>query len=617
MDAHQRGRSPSAGHHAHKGHSPSPSPQAHFQHQHSAALGFDAAQDPSSYAVTSAGLNSSPFLTTTQGQPFAQPLSFSDHGFLHASQTISQQNSPQFAPQGTNGLPPDALDLTNTANPDFNSFFQPNDPYLGQTLDPHILDTQSQSQSVNPSDLMQQMAATPHNAPTPPHLLPGMNSHHQTPSPHASPSMAAGQYRKPGHSRNASLDPSAAYGQTSEWGQMAGASFGGPRSRGGSDAGYSDVASSAHNSPYLHQHDSFDNDQPSPLLHAQHDPQLFQDPVPGFDRFNLNNSNAHLSAANSPHISPRLLPQNQQALPQFQPETFGLSQSMNPYAPQGVNGFSGQNSEPFPSLNQPMPEFGHPDAMSPPEINIDFAPPSRQASFEPPKPEHQLDALSPPDRCKYAKGTRRAMLTAEQPAVATGLEQSLILLAVSAHAPRPPDRMCIDHCRPMPQSPDLLRPLASRLAARRRQACPIATTSWIWPTPRGPHLPTARIRSARRSTPPRFSARCVRSALLEHTTSGRICARTRTSVPLSAVFAAKPLPVSTTASDTRGCTLARKSLCVAAISRMAAAGVVGGALPALTLWAATSDLKLAVYAFGPCWRRRHAKRANGMGRTSR
>ena len=400
MDAHQRGRSPSAGHHAHKGHSPSPSPQAHFQHQHSAALGFDAAQDPSSYAVTSAGLNSSPFLTTTQGQPFAQPLSFSDHGFLHASQTISQHNTPQFGPQGTNGLPPDALDLTNTANPDFNSFFQPNDPYLGQTLDPHILDTQSQSQSVNPSDLMQQMAATPHNAPTPPHLLPGMNSHHQTPSPHASPSMAAGQYRKPGHSRNASLDPSAAYGQTSEWGQMAGASFGGPRSRGGSDAGYSDVASSAHNSPYLHQHDSFDNDQPSPLLHAQHDPQLFQDPVPGFDRFNLNNSNAHISASNSPHISPRLMPQNQQALPQFQPETFGLSRNLNPYGPQSVNGFAGQNSEPFPSLNQPMPEFGHADAMSPPELNIDFAPPSRQASFEPPKAEPQLDALSPPDRCK-------------------------------------------------------------------------------------------------------------------------------------------------------------------------------------------------------------------------
>jgi hypothetical protein len=406
MDIQQRGRSPSTGQHAHKDHSPSPASQPSFQHQHNGVLGFDGIQDPSSYAVTSAGLNNAQFLTTTQGQPFSHQPTFSDTSFLQASQALSQQNTPQFGPQGSN-VSPDPLDLA-TNNPDFNSFFQTSDlgqpqslsPYLGQTLDPHMLDTQSQqNQSINPSDLMHQMAAAPHNAPTPPHLLPNMNNH-QGSSPHASPNMAHGPFRSPGHSRNTSLDPSAAYGQTSEWGQMAGASFGGPRSRGGSDAGYSDVASSAHNSPYLHQHDSFDNDQPSPLLHAQHDPQLFQDPVPGFDRFNLNNSNAHISASNSPHISPRLLPQNQQALPQFQPETFGLTRAMNPYAPQGVNGYSGQNSEPFPSLNQPMPEFGQADAMSPPEINIDFAPPSRQASFEPPKAEPQLDALSPPDRCK-------------------------------------------------------------------------------------------------------------------------------------------------------------------------------------------------------------------------
>lgn len=409
MDIQQRGRSPSAGQHAHKDHSPSPASQPPFQHQPNAVLGFDAIQDPSSYAVTSAGLSNPQFLTASQGQSFSQQTAFSDPSFLQASQSLSQSNTPHFGPQGSNNnISPDPLDLANTNNPDFNNFFQTNDlgqnpslsSYLGQTLDPHILDTQSQqNQSVNPSDLMHQMAAAPHNAPTPPHLLPNMNNH-QGSSPHASPNMAHGAFRSPGHSRHTSLDPSAAYGQTSEWGQMASASFGGPRSRGGSDAGYSDVASSAHNSPYLHQHDSFDNDQPSPLLHAQHDPQLFQDPVPGFDRFNLNNSNAHISASNTPNISPRLLPQNQQALPQFQPDTFGLNRSMNPYAPQGVNGFSSQNSEPFPSLNQPMPEFGQADAMSPPEINIDFAPPSRQASFEPPKAEPQLDALSPPDRCK-------------------------------------------------------------------------------------------------------------------------------------------------------------------------------------------------------------------------
>lgn len=158
---------------------------------------------------------------------------------------------------------------------------------------------------------------------------------------------------------------------------------------------YSDV-SSAHASPYLVQHDSFDADQPSPLLNAQNDPQLFHDPVMQFGQFNLNEANAHISPGHSPHISPRLLPQQQQALPQFQPGSFGLDP--NQYGQSGMTPYQGQ--EPFPSLNQPVPEFGQADAMSPPEINIDFAPPSRQASFEPPKPEHQADALSPPDRSR-------------------------------------------------------------------------------------------------------------------------------------------------------------------------------------------------------------------------
>lgn len=167
-----------------------------------------------------------------------------------------------------------------------------------------------------------------------------------------------------------------------------------------SEAAFSDV-SSAHASPYLTQQDSFDTDQPSPLLNAQNDPQLFQDPVMRFNQFNLNESNSHISPGHSPHISPRLIPQQQQALPHFQPDSFGLGQNMvGQYQQQNMGAYQNQGPEPFPSLNQPMPEFGHADAMSPPEINIDFAPPSRQASFEPPKPEHQIDALSPPDRSR-------------------------------------------------------------------------------------------------------------------------------------------------------------------------------------------------------------------------
>lgn len=72
----------------------------------------------------------------------------------------------------------------------------------------------------------------------------------------------------------------------------------------------------------------------------------------------------------------------------------------NQFAEQGVPMYQNQGQEPFPTINQGGPEFGQADTMSPPEINIDFAPPARQTSFEPDKPGNSADALSPPDRCK-------------------------------------------------------------------------------------------------------------------------------------------------------------------------------------------------------------------------
>jgi hypothetical protein len=398
----QRGRSPSAGQRNHIRNTPSPSP-----HSFNNASHYDPSLHPTStFPATSSGFDSSQFLATTQSQQFSQQTAL-DQSFLQANQSLSQHNTPSFGPQGNN-LQPDPLDTTNN-NPDFNSFFsgadltqnQPlNSSYLGATLDPQLLDSQpQQNQSINPSDLMNQMATTQAHSPTPPHLLPTMNNQ-QTPSPHASPNMNQGAFPSPGHSRHASLDPSAAYGpsQGSEWGNMA--NFRGHR-RAPSET-YSDV-SSAHASPYLTQQDSFEDNQPSPLLNPQADPQLFHDPVMQFGQFTLNDGSSHISPGHSPHMSPRLIPQQQQqqALPPFQPGSFGLEQGMsNHYGQQGMGVYPNQGAEPFPSLNQPVPEFGQADAMSPPEINIDFAPPSRQASFEPPKPEHQADALSPPDRCK-------------------------------------------------------------------------------------------------------------------------------------------------------------------------------------------------------------------------
>lgn len=402
----QRGRSPSAGQRNIR-HTPSPSP--HAFHNSVSGLGFDPTltSDPSS-SFTNPAFNNTQFLSTSQAQHYPQQTAL-DQSFLQATQNLSQHNTPNFGPQGNN-LAPDPLDLTNSNTPDFNNFFAGNDlsqnqalnpSYLGSTLDPQLLDAQpQQNQAINPSDLMSQMATTQAQSPTPPHLLPTMNNQ-RSPSPHASPNMNQGAFpsHSPSHSRNASLDPNAAYGQpqSAEWGNMA--NFRGHR-RAPSET-YSDV-SSAHASPYLVQQDSFEDNQPSPLLNPQADPQLFHDPVMQFGHFTLSENSSHISPGHSPHLSPRLMP-SQQSLPQFQPDSFGIEQPVmhNQYAPPGM-GYPNQGPEPFPSLNQGIPEFvqGQADAMSPPEINIDFAPPSRQASFEPPKPEHQIDALSPPDRCK-------------------------------------------------------------------------------------------------------------------------------------------------------------------------------------------------------------------------
>jgi len=389
----QRGRSPSAGQHHLQRHSPSPSP--HVPYQQHLSTGFNPSlpvHDPTSLPA----FDNTQFLTTTQSQQYPQQTAL-DQSFLQANQSLSHHSTPHFGPQGNNNLAPDALDIANSGNPDFSSFFAGNDlnqvntPYLGNTLDPQLLE---QNQSMN------QMATTQAHSPTPPHLMPTMHNHQKTPSPHASPNMNQAPFPSPGHSRNASLDPSAAYGQPqgSEWGNMA--NFRGHR-RAPSET-YSDV-SSAHPSPYLVTQESFEENQPSPLLDPQSDPQLFHDPVMQFGQFTLNDGTAHISPGHSPSISPRLLPQQQQALPQFQPGTFGLEQGMShPYGQQGLGVYPNSGPEPFPSLNQVGPDFGQADAMSPPEINIDFAPPSRQPSFEPPKPEHQVDALSPPDRCKYS-----------------------------------------------------------------------------------------------------------------------------------------------------------------------------------------------------------------------
>lgn len=413
MENQQRGRSPSAGHHGHISHSPSPSPHGSVYHSPdpSSLLSVnDAYSAPfTQQQLSTAGQSfdaQQQFFTASQSPQFPQHSAV-DNSFLQpvpSGAHLSHSPSPQFGAQGSN-LVPDHLDINNPngSNTDFATLFpgtgldqnQTLDPlFLNSTLDPQLLDSQPQNQALNQTDLMNQMATTQAHSPTPPHMLQS-GMHQQSPSPHASPNVTQGPFPTPGHSRHASLDPSAAYnlGPGSEWNNMG--AYRGHR-RAPSDT-YSDV-SSVRGSPYMGNMDSFDHDNPSPLLHAQQDPAIMNE-IGQFGQFNLND-NSHISPLHSPHISPRLVPQ-QQSLPQFVPDSFGLTPNMNnQFGNQGMPMYQEQR-EPFPPLQQSGQEFGQADTMSPPEINIDFAPPSRQASFEPPKPEHQADALSPPDRCEH------------------------------------------------------------------------------------------------------------------------------------------------------------------------------------------------------------------------
>ncbi|KAF2223270.1 hypothetical protein BDZ85DRAFT_198062 [Elsinoe ampelina] len=266
------------------------------------------------------------------------------------------------------------------------------------------------------------MAAMQGHSPTPPHLLntnTAVSSH--SPSPRHSPSPQNAQQAQFGRPRNTSesLDPlSAAFPQGymgGDWGS--GAAFRNHR-RKPSDALSEYSSHSNQASPYMNTLDSFDQSSThvSPMLGAQNDTPLFNE-LGMMNQFSLNepglNPNDHISPVHSLHNSPRIPAQQQQPLPQFTSnDNFGLNTDMNMQYQQHDNNFNN-----FPNLGtfdpNAFPTFhtdvvspeGQADAMSPPEINIDFAPPSRQPSFGPRARAGSSNELAPPDamRRKRAK----------------------------------------------------------------------------------------------------------------------------------------------------------------------------------------------------------------------
>ncbi|OTB05984.1 hypothetical protein M426DRAFT_21409 [Hypoxylon sp. CI-4A] len=374
-----RGRSPSAGNqqpHIRNSHSPSPHPyQSPDQ-----SIGLGIGIDPSSASpqFNSSDFNTydnsnanAQFLNTSQPQPFADTSAFDlNQGY---SQSLTSQ------PQGAFSQNLLAADFNSAG--DFSLFPTTQGDQFNTPLFNDL--TQTHAQSLDPNDLTNMTSPQTHHSPTPPHLLnPDPSSAHQ------SPSFNQHQFSSPGHSRHASLGPEAALMQGHlDWSQP---QFQGHRR---TPSEYSD-ASSAAPSPNLTGYDSFDHPD---LRHSpMQQPQEFHDGVIGLNNFSIANSNQNSrSPSHSPAISPRILPQQ---MPDGNQQNPGMMLNTGYPNPQNM-GYPIQGMEEFPSLSQEGvidPSIAQP--MAPPSINIDFAPNSRQNSFEPAKPPMDAQSLTPPER---------------------------------------------------------------------------------------------------------------------------------------------------------------------------------------------------------------------------
>ncbi|KAI4596438.1 DNA-binding transcription factor [Pestalotiopsis sp. 9143b] len=370
-----RGRSPSAGHQQQQhlirnSHSPSPHPYTSPEPNIGLGLGLDNSTNIQQFNpndFTNFNNNSSAsnqFLGTTQAP------GFSNHGLADPTFDATQDFTQSFANQ--NLLAP--TDYNGTG--DFSLFPQTAQP--DQFAAPLFGD----SPGIGTPDLNNMTSPQTHHSPTPPHML--QPDGRPLGSAHQSPSFNQHQFASSPHQRNmsASLTPGAAFlGGQQDWTQ---AQFQGHRR---TPSEYSDV-SSAHPSPSLIAHDSFDH---SPMQRAS---DSFDNGVSfGLNNFSISDGQIlqhSRSPSHSPAISPRILPQQVPDMGQANP-AFTLGGQPQGYVSAPTIAYP--TSEAFPTLandNAPV--------MAPPSINIDFAPNSRQNSFEPAKPAVDQDSLTPPDR---------------------------------------------------------------------------------------------------------------------------------------------------------------------------------------------------------------------------
>jgi hypothetical protein len=256
-----------------------------------------------------------------------------------------------------------------------------------QLLDPQMHQCQSMNQAINPADLVSPISnpsASSHPSPQDQQL--------SSPGPMSPPGSTPGTYYTPRHSRHTSLDPSAAayYNHPNpDWQSvMTNVSFQGHR-RAPSEV--SEV-SSANHSPYLSQHefDGIENNA-SPSLAPQSDPSLYDNGL-GMESFTLSEQQHQgISPLHSPYISPRLMPQQGG---EMVPNNPYLSQF--PAAPTDMYGMPQEDMMNMGQLNNVPGDIGQASQMAPPSINVEFAPPLRNPTFDPAKATADFDSLSPP-----------------------------------------------------------------------------------------------------------------------------------------------------------------------------------------------------------------------------
>ncbi|KKY17782.1 putative c2h2 type zinc finger domain protein [Phaeomoniella chlamydospora] len=164
----------------------------------------------------------------------------------------------------------------------------------------------------------------------------------------------------------------------------------------------SDISSSAAPSPYLGHQDNPDiyDSNHSPLLNPLNDSNDYTNDF-GMQNINLAEQN-RISPYHSAHASPHLIPQ--------QPQGLGLgtdfslpSQMVQKSAPGPEISFSHVDNA-LQKLHEAngssTSDMGQANQFPVPTIDIEPAPVSRQASFEPDKGENNFDTLSPPTRIR-------------------------------------------------------------------------------------------------------------------------------------------------------------------------------------------------------------------------